>query len=214
MFTTLNLVHIFTANTPEMKHLDKHPLAEALIFDLDGTLSNSLPIHVKAWKMVTAQFDCVFNEDMMAELTGRPTIDFANRVKQENQRPDLDANVMVQLKHQYFRENLDHLEPIQAVLDLVHRYHGKIPLSVGTGANKKSALTQLEKLGIIQKFDVIITAEDVKTHKPEPETFLRCAELMGIPAKKCHVYEDGELGIQAAEKAGMFVTDVKPFYSI
>lgn len=194
-----------------MSTLDKHPQAEALIFDLDGTLSNSLPVHIAAWKKVSAQFDCHFNEGMMEEMTGRPTIDFARRVMEDNKRPDLDADEMIQIKHKLFRGSLDKLEPIQAVVDLVHKYHGKIPLSVGTGANRISAMLQLEKLGIKDKFVSIVTAEDVRTHKPEPETFLKCAKHMGIAPEKCQVYEDGILGIQAAETAGMFVTDVRPY---
>lgn len=193
--------------------LDKHPQAKALIFDLDGTLSNSLPVHVIAWQKVSAHYNCVFNEGMMEEMTGRPTIDFANRVLKENNRTDIDAYEMIKMKHDIFRSSLEALEPIEAVVNLVHKYHGKILLSVGTGANRTSALLQLEKLGIIDKFEAIITAEDVKTHKPEPETFLRCAELMNISPKDCEVFEDGILGMQAAETAGMYITDVRPFYN-
>jgi len=65
-------------------------------------------------------------------------------------------------------------------------------------------------LGLTQYFDVIISANEVNKHKPEPDTFLECARQMGVDAKYCQVFEDGDLGIIAAETAGMFVTDVRP----
>ena len=90
--------------------------------------------------------------------------------------------------------------------------HGRrIPMAVGTGAGRTSAMLQLKELGIDQLFDFVVTADDVTKHKPEPETFLKCAELMGIEPQYCQVFEDGELGMQAAISAGMLLTDVRPF---
>ncbi|MFV0378848.1 MAG: HAD-IA family hydrolase [Mangrovibacterium sp.] len=191
--------------------LEKHPDAEALIFDLDGTLSDSLPVHIATWHKVCARYNCHFDEGMIAELTGMPTIRFAERVIADNKLVGVDPEEIVKLKQETFWEHADLLRPHPAVVDLVYKYHGKIPLAVGTGASRKSAMVQLEKLGLVRYFDAIVTADDVTEHKPEPETFLKCAELIGVKAQKCQVLEDGVLGMQAAEAAGMYLIDVRPF---
>lgn len=191
--------------------LDKHPDAEALIFDLDGTLSDSLPVHIETWHKVCAHYNCKFDPSIVAELTGMPTIQFAYRIINDNQLEGVDAEEMVRLKQRTFWESLEHLRPHQPVLDVVRKYHGKIPLAVGTGASRTSAELQLKTLKIYDLFDAIVSADDVTEHKPEPQTFLRCAELVNIEPDKCHVYEDGVLGMQAAKKAGMHLTDVRPY---
>ncbi len=192
--------------------LDKHPQAEALIFDLDGTLSNSIPVHIAAWHKTCKHYNCTYNEEITYQLTGAPTILFARRIIDENKLEGVDPMEMVRMKQQNFWNSVDSLiKPIDAVVDLVHRYYGKVPMAIGTGANKKSAMMQLEKLELTNYFDAIVTADDVENHKPEPHTFLKCAELMSVSPEKCHVLEDGELGMRAAVTAGMHLTDVRPF---
>lgn len=191
--------------------LDKHPNAEALIFDLDGTLSDSLPVHIATWHKVCARYNCRFDEGMVAELTGMPTIRFAERIIADNHLKGVDPEEIAKLKQETFWEHADLLRPHQAVVDLVYKYHGKIPMAIGTGASRKSAMVQLEKLGLTPYFDAIVTADDVTEHKPEPQTFLKCAELIGVEAEKCQVLEDGILGMQAAHSAGMYLIDVRPF---
>ncbi len=191
--------------------LDKHPEAKALIFDLDGTLSDSLPVHIASWHKVCEHYNCHFDESMVEELTGMPTIQFAYRIIKDNQLEGVDAEEMVRMKQETFWDSVHQLRPHEKVVQLVHDYHGKIPLTVGTGASRKSAELQLKTLNIFDKFDAIVTADDVNEHKPEPQTFLRCAELVNIDPTLCHVYEDGILGMQAAKTAGMFLTDVRPY---
>ena len=191
--------------------LDKHPLAEALIFDLDGTLSNSLPVHIDSWNKTCKYYQCEFDKKIFPKLTGAPTIRFAERIILDNKLVGVDPLEMVQMKQQFFWDRVSLLEPHSEVVDLVYKYHGKIPLAVGTGAGRKSTKLQLETLGLFKHFDAIVTADDVDNHKPEPHTFLKCAELMHIDPEKCHVLEDGKLGMQAATTAGMYLTDVRPF---
>lgn len=190
--------------------LEKHPKAEALIFDLDGTLSDSLPVHIATWHKVCSHYNCKFNEKIIAELTGMPTIRFAERIIAENGLSGVDPHEMVKMKQETFWEHASLLKPHQPVIDFMKSFHGKIPLAVGTGASRKSAEVQLETLGITHYFDAIVTADDVSHHKPEPETFLKCAELVGVKAENCQVLEDGVLGMEAAKTAGMYLIDVRP----
>ncbi|HYQ56430.1 MAG TPA: HAD-IA family hydrolase [Draconibacterium sp.] len=185
-----------------------HPEAKALIFDLDGTLSNSLPVHVETWKKVGEKYNFDFDPNIILEMTGRPTIEFAKRVI-EQYKVDEQPEILVRLKQQSFWDLAHLLEPIEEVISIVKNYHGKLPMSVGTGASGRSAEVQLKALGITEYFDHVVSADDVQKHKPDPETFVKCAELMGVEPQLCQVFEDGDLGISAAKEVGMFVTDVR-----
>ena len=192
--------------------LEIHPKAKALIFDLDGTLSDSLPVHIASWHIVCKKLKCSFDEHILVEMTGMPTIAFAERIKKE-QNLSIDAGEIVKMKQQEFWKNINKIRPHDAVVDLMKNAHGKMPMAVGTGASRTSAMLQMKELMIDELFDVIVTADDVNHHKPEPETFLKCAELLHIEPQFCQVFEDGELGMRAAQTAGMFLTDVRPFVS-
>jgi beta-phosphoglucomutase family hydrolase len=190
--------------------LEIYANAKALIFDLDGTLSDSLPVHIASWNAVCEKLGCTFDERILVEMTGAPTLSFAERIKRE-QNLEIAAEELVEMKQQEFWKNINQIKPHAAVIDLMKSAHGKIPMAVGTGASRTSAMLQMKELGIDDLFDFIVTADDVDRHKPEPDTFLKCAELMGVEPKFCQVFEDGELGMQAAQTAGMLLTDVRPF---
>ena len=187
-----------------------NPKAKALIFDLDGTLSNSLPVHVATWNVVGEKVGFKFDEKIIYEMTGRPTIEFAKRLVKENNL-SISPEELVKLKQESFHEMVHKVEPVKEVMDIVNAYKGKLPMAVGTGASKRSAVMQLTTLNILEVFDAIVSADDVENHKPEPHTFLKCASLMNVAPEYCQVFEDGDLGIEAAKTGGMMVTDIRPF---
>jgi HAD superfamily hydrolase (TIGR01509 family) len=201
---------IFVALKSENMRLEIYPNAKALIFDLDGTLSDSLPVHIASWNTVCGKLGCTFDERILVEMTGAPTLSFAERIKRE-QNLEIAAEELVEMKQQEFWKNINQIKPHAAVIELMKSAHGKIPMAVGTGASRTSAMLQMKELGIDDLFDFIVTADDVDRHKPEPDTFFKCAELMCVDPKFCQVFEDGELGMQAAQTAGMLLTDVRPF---
>jgi beta-phosphoglucomutase-like phosphatase (HAD superfamily) len=190
-----------------------NPKAKALIFDLDGTLANTMPIHYIAWKNAAARYGIDFTIEVFMQLAGiplYPTVEKLNELFGKN----IDPREMGDIKEAEFEANM-HLTPeIKPVTDLVRQWHGKLPMAVGTGGSRRLSLKTLEIIGLKGYFDILVTSEDVSEFKPHPMTFLRCAELMGVDPAYCEVFEDGVLGFQAARSAGMMVTDVTQYYEV
>ena len=193
--------------------LKVNPKAKALIFDLDGTLADTMPIHYIAWKNAAAKYGIDFTIELFSQLAGiplYPTVEKLNLVFGRN----IDPREMGDIKEAEFEKNM-HLTPeIKPVTDLVRRWHGKLPMAVGTGGSRRLSLKSLEIIGLQGYFDILVTSEDVSNFKPHPDTFVRCAELMGVDPVDCEVFEDGVLGFQAAKTAGMMVVDVTQYYEV
>lgn len=189
------------------------PRAKGLIFDLDGTLADTMPIHYIAWKNAAARYGIEFSPELFSRLAGiplYPTVEKLNEIFGLR----IDPQEMGDLKEEEFESNM-HLTPeIKIVTELVRTHHGKIPMAVGTGGSRRLSLKTLGIIGLSEYFDILVTSEDVTHFKPHPETFLRCAEKMGIHPSECQVFEDGVLGIQAAQMAGMMVVDVTQYYEV
>ncbi len=194
-------------------NLSINPSAKGLIFDLDGTLADTMPIHYITWKNAAANYGIDFTTDLFSQLAGiplYPTVEKLNQIFGKT----IDPKEMGDLKEEEFENNM-HLTPeIKVVTDLVRKYHGKIPMAIGTGGSRRLSLKSLDIIGLGGYFDILVTSEDVSNFKPHPETFLKCAELMGVAPVDCEVFEDGVLGIQAARTAGMMVVDVTEYYNV
>lgn len=195
------------------KKLSVSPKAKGLIFDLDGTLADTMPIHYVAWKNAAAKYGIDFTPELFAQLAGiplYPTVERLNHLFGKN----IDPKEMGDLKEAEFELNM-HLTPeIKIVTDLVRENYGRIPMAVGTGSSRRLSLKTLKNIGMENYFSILVSSEDVKNFKPHPETFLKCADLMGVDPTDCQVFEDGVLGMQAAREAGMMVVDVTQYYEV
>ncbi len=190
--------------------LDIDPSAKGLIFDLDGTLADSMPVHFKAWKQTALEHGFVYTEELFYELAGMPTHKIVPVVN-ERLGLNLDPGFFSRRKEELFLQYLDQVQAIGPVAEIVRKYHGMLPMSVGTGGKKHIARITLQKMGFDRYINIIVSADDVERHKPFPDTFLKCAELMGVEPALCQVFEDGDMGLLAAERAGMIVTDIRPY---
>jgi HAD superfamily hydrolase (TIGR01509 family) len=192
---------------------DIEPGIRGLIFDLDGTLADSMPYHFQAWKKASNKFGADIDSDLLRRYTGTPGHIIAKEIIN---RFGLEKTVTVE---EIIREKLDqfhkiqnNIKPIEPVADIVRKYYGKLPMAVGTGGHIRSVKRTLEITGLRKYFNIIVTANDVDNFKPHPETFLRCAELMKTDPAHIQVFEDGDLGLEAARVAGMVPTDVRSWY--
>lgn len=188
------------------------PRSTALLFDLDGTLADTLPIHLAAWREAGEQFGVEITDEMIMPHTGMPTVRITAELNHAHGWSLVPAQVKAAKDAAYARLKPQMgVRPIVPVYALAQRYRGQLPLAVGTGSSRGSAYDTLDSLGLRDWFQAIVTADDVTRHKPAPDTYLRCAELLGVEPAGCVVLEDGPYGLQAGRDAGMHVIDVRPY---
>jgi beta-phosphoglucomutase-like phosphatase (HAD superfamily) len=193
---------------------DIKPGVKGLIFDLDGTLIDSMPLHFEGWKKACEKFGAKIDSPFLRYHTGSPGWAIAAAVLEQS---GLNGNVTVEeimkVKLEEFYKVQHLIKPIEPVAEIVRKYYRILPMAVGTGGHREAVERSLEVTGMRQYFDIVITANDVTKHKPHPDTFLRCAGLMRVDPEFVEVFEDGDLGIEAAKRAGMMVTDVRSWYN-
>jgi len=184
---------------------------DALLFDCDGTLADTMPAHYRAWLHVTGAHGIAFDEHRFYGLGGRPTRDILATLAREAGL-DLDLDQGVQQKEAAFLAQLDRVAAIDPVVDVVRRSRGRVPMAVVTGGHRAVCTRILEHVGIAAAFDTLVASEDTDRHKPEPEPFLEAARRLGARPQRCVVWEDSDLGIEAARRAGMEWIDVRSFH--
>ena len=190
--------------------LHANPLSQGLIFDLDGTLIDSLELNWRAMDDALQRQGIVIPREEFVAMTGRALEEIAD-ILVAKYKPDADASAIVARKREVANSHISDVQEITAVANVVRENYGVLPMAVGTGSDAFRAKAMLKSVGLLDFFDVIVSADDVVNHKPAPDTFLRCAELMGLQPSVCEVFEDGDTGLRAARTAGMLATDVRPF---
>jgi beta-phosphoglucomutase-like phosphatase (HAD superfamily) len=197
-----------------MMQYDIKPGIKGLIFDLDGTLADTMPFHFKGWKLACNKYGADIDTAFLRKHTGSPGWLIAEEIIKKcklNGNVTIDQLIDEKLKEFYKDQHL--VLPVYPVVEIVKKYFGILPMSVGTGGHREAVERTLEVTDLRKYFDIIITANDVDNFKPHPETFLKCAERMKIDPKYIEVFEDGDLGIEAALEAGMVATDVRSWYN-
>lgn len=193
--------------------LNIDPKAKALIFDLDGTLADTMPVHFQAYKNILRDYGIEFTPELFGTLAGVPAVDTIRKLN-EQFGTHMAPEEVGHFKEGEYEKIMHKMKPVEPVVELVKEYHGRLPMAVGTGGYKRLAWKTLEILGLDKYFEILVSAEDVKHPKPHPETFLKCAELLGVQPEVCQVFEDGDPGIQAATAAGMISTLVTEYYEV
>lgn len=185
---------------------------QALIFDCDGTLADTMPLHFIAWQNVLTKYGFAFDEDLFYSLGGQPTDRIVGQLSKE-QNISVDVMKVTHEKEDAFIDLIDQMEPITSIVDVAKQYHGKLPMGVGSGGQREVVKRILKTLSIDSLFDCVVGSEDTELHKPEPDVFLEVASRLKVDPAKCMVYEDADLGVEAARRAGMKCFDVREVHT-
>lgn len=180
---------------------------DGLVFDMDGTLADTMPTHFLAWTRSMAEQGIDFPEDRFYALGGVPATVIVEMLARE-QGKTVDATAVAEAKEELFLQLLGEVQPIEVVKAIAEAHREHIPMAIATGSPRWVAEKILTSLGVRDWFGAVVGADDVTRPKPDPEVYLKAAELIGVDPKRCHAFEDTELGIQAARAAGMVVVDV------
>ena len=175
---------------------------KAYLFDCDGTIADSMPLHYVAWKQALGEHGCVFPEDVFYAWGGMPTVQIVETLGAQ-QGIAMTAEEVAHRKELLYYEMLPQLQAVPEVLEQIRLSHGRIPFAVVSGGNRQSVTNSLTTLGILDKFDTLVCSEDYTKPKPDAEPFLVAARRLGVAPEDCLVFEDTEMGIQAATAAGM-----------
>ena len=174
----------------------------AYLFDCDGTIVDSMPLHYRAWKTALSEWNCPFEEQLFYSWGGRPVTEIIAALNQSHGL-NMPVNVVAKRKENLYYELVHELKAIPEVVEHIEAKHGQIPLAVVSGSRRNSVVHSLTALGLLDKFDILVCAEDYARGKPAPDCFLTAASHLGVAPKDCLVFEDTEMGIEAATAAGM-----------
>ena len=175
---------------------------KAYLFDCDGTIADSMPLHYVAWSKALSEWGCEFNEDLFYAWGGMPV---AEIIATLNQKHGLNMPVqqVAKRKEDIYLESLPQLKAVPEVLEHIEASYKRIPFAVVSGSTRDSVTASLQALNILDRFEALVCAGDYERSKPDPQPFQMAAEKLGVPSESCLVFEDTDMGIQAATAAGM-----------
>ncbi len=191
---------------PRDPHSPRPP--RGIIFDCDGTLADTMPLHWQAWRVIAARHGLLLPKERFYALGGMPSREILKVLSTEQGVP-LDPLAVAHEKEAEYLPLIAQVEPINVVVGVARQNYGKIPLAVASGGTRRIIEQVLAHLDILHLFQAMVTSEDVTRQKPAPDIFLEAARRIGVPPQFCRAYEDTDLGMQAISAAGMEAVDVR-----
>ena len=177
-------------------------LYKGYIFDCDGTVAHSMPIHYQAWRQTAEENGILMSEELFYSLGGVPTTRIVE-ILNEKFGTNLDPEEVARRKEAVYLENMGNMQPIEEVAAFARKVAKFAKVSIASGGYLPVVLETLETIGFKDFFPVVVTTEQVSRGKPFPDMFLEAAKRMGVPPNECLVLEDSPAGIDAAKAAGM-----------
>ena len=175
---------------------------KAYLFDCDGTVVDSMPLHYLAWRRALDAYSCEFPEELFYAWGGRPVEEILADLGKD-QGIQIPVAETAGIKEAYFHEALPQLTAVAEVLEHIDDAHGRVPFAIVSGGGRESVVRSLQQLGLLDRFETLVCAEDYTRAKPDPEPYLLAAERLGVAPASCLVFEDTQLGVDAAIAAGM-----------
>jgi beta-phosphoglucomutase-like phosphatase (HAD superfamily) len=176
---------------------------DGYIFDCDGTLADTMPLHFRAWTRIVGEMGGSFPEELFYQTGGKPTAQILEMLRDQHGLRVDDLRVVAERKEDYFLELIREVRPIEAVVQIARRWSGIKPMAVASGGFHRQVELTLDALGIRSLFMAIVCVEDYARGKPFPDPFLEAARRLKVAPMDCLVFEDSDLGVQAAAAAGM-----------
>jgi HAD superfamily hydrolase (TIGR01509 family) len=190
-----------------------HPgRARALLFDWDGTLVDSQHANYRAMAEALAPHGMTLRQEWFDARTGLSSADMIRTLAQETGlRSTPPIGELVAARDRRFLADAARIRLHPQVAEVVHAYHGALPMAVASGGARQVIEATMRHLSLQDLFTAVVTRDEVERGKPAPDIFLQAAEALSVPPAHCLVYEDSDEGIAAAHAAGMPVIDVRPF---
>ena len=181
---------------------------KGIIFDLDGVLVDSIPLHYKAWYRMFTEYGYEFSEGIYrSKVDGRPRLDGVRNIMTDAEESQIQQAATV--KQQYYLDMLEAggLITFPSTIPLIKklREHDVLLATASSSVNAKAIL---ESIGILDDFYTVVTSEDITDGKPHPEIFITAANRMGLVPSECVVLEDAQSGIEAAKRGGFYCVGV------
>src|SRR5215470_7610113 len=168
-----------------------------------------MPLHYRAWKQALGEWDCEFDEKLFYEWGGMPIVEIVATLNRQRGLSMPVEQVAHRKEDLYFRL-LPQLKAVPEVVEHIEARYGQVPFAVVSGSALDSVTASLTRLGLLDRFDTLVCAGDYQRSKPDPEAFLLAASRLRVAPGSCLVFEDTEMGIQAATAAGMVSVKVPP----
>jgi HAD superfamily hydrolase (TIGR01509 family) len=174
----------------------------AYLFDCDGTIADSMPLHYVAWRTALAEWKCPFSEELFYSWGGFPVAKIISLLN-EKRGLKMPVDEVGRRKEQLYYDSIHNLKAVPEVLEHIEAQHGRIPFAVVSGSTRESVETSLRALKLLDRFQTLVCAGDYSKSKPDPEAFLVAAKRLAVAPGHCLVFEDTEMGIEAARAGGM-----------
>lgn len=181
----------------------------AYLFDCDGTITDSMPAHYRAWTTALAEWGCTFPEDLFYAWGGRTVAEIIEDLN-EQQGLRMPVAAVASRREALFQASLGEIRAVPGVLAHIEEAYDRVPFAVVSGSTRESVTASLTALNLLDRFPVLVCAGDYTRPKPDPEAYLLAARLLAVEPESCLVFEDTELGVRAAEAAGMAAVRVPP----
>ena len=186
------------------------PGTRGLIFDCDGTLADTMPLHLRCWQRAMRELGGDLTDEEFWQFAGIPTRTIIELINQRHGFT-IDPVSGGALKERYYVELVHEVKPIAEVVQVVEAYRGRLPMAVATGGDLDIVSRTLRTISLFDAFDTIVSADDVQHGKPAPDIFLEAARRLKVEPAQCVVFEDADHGVTAALAAGMTAIDIRKF---